>query len=70
MAQVYECTGKLSAVQTCKTPLTLPPEASFADYLAVDLAADAHEDLPMDVLSLASHRDKVHACACWHDHGA
>lgn len=62
--QVYECTGKLSAVQTSKAPLTLPPGASFEEYLSLELAADAREDLPMDVMSLATHRDKVCLCGC------
>lgn len=43
--QVYEASGSLVAATWLKTPVVLPPGASFDDYLAMELPADEVEEV-------------------------
>lgn len=48
--QVYEASGSLTACTWIKVPVVVPPEATFHDYLAMQLPADDVAEVPADPL--------------------
>ena len=58
LALVIQATGKLKAVTTVKTPLTLPAEATFEDYLA----AVVEPDQVTEVLAKPFKRVRLRRC--------
>jgi hypothetical protein len=52
--KVYEASGFLAAHTWCKVPVVLPPDASFEDYLAMDLPPDKSAEVAPPGMPLAA----------------